>query len=231
MKILAVILARGGSKRLPGKNVKLLGGIPLLEWSVSAAKNIPVICDILVSTDDSNIASIATRAGAYVPWLRSAELSTDTSSSIDATLHALNWYENTHGKVDGILLLQPTSPFRSKDTILKGIKLYSDNQFNTVLGVSKSPSHSMLSMKINNGNLVPLFYENGFNRQSQDLPPEFVINGSYYLVSPDNLRKYQSFITPNAIPLFIHSPQESLDIDTEWDWDLAEFIIQKYHLN
>ena len=119
-----MVTARGGSKRLPGKNICILGGRPLIQWSVDAAKDIPEICDILVSTDDSQIAGIALSAGALVPWLRPAALATDTASSAAACIHALDWYEAERGKVDGLLLLQPTSPFRTRATIQQGIRLF-----------------------------------------------------------------------------------------------------------
>ena len=89
MKILALILARGGSKRLPGKNIRVLGGRPLIGWSIDIGKLIPEVCDILVSTDDPKIQEVAKELGAYSPWLRPKELSTDNSSSVDAALHAL----------------------------------------------------------------------------------------------------------------------------------------------
>lgn len=91
MRILALIAARGGSKRLPGKNIRVLGGKPLIVWSIDAARGIPEICDILVSTDDPAIAAVCSEAGAYVPWLRPEGLATDTASSVDVALHALDW--------------------------------------------------------------------------------------------------------------------------------------------
>ena len=93
MRILALITARGGSKRLPGKNIRSLGGKPLIVWSINIAKDIAEVVDILVSTDDTEIAEIAKNAGALVPWLRPSELATDTASSVDVFLHALKWYE------------------------------------------------------------------------------------------------------------------------------------------
>ena len=92
MRILALITARGGSQRLPGKNIRTLGSKPLIIWSIDVAKNIPDICDILVSTDDPAIAKVCTEAGAYVPWVLPAELATDTANSVDVALHALGWY-------------------------------------------------------------------------------------------------------------------------------------------
>ncbi|NDB69694.1 MAG: acylneuraminate cytidylyltransferase family protein, partial [Methylocystaceae bacterium] len=93
MKILALVTARGGSKRLPGKNLRKLDGIPLIVWSINIAKGVDTICDILVSTDSPSIANVARDAGALVPWLRPAELATDTATSVDVSLHALDWYE------------------------------------------------------------------------------------------------------------------------------------------
>lgn len=93
MRILALITARGGSKRLPGKNIKLLGEKPLVIWSIDVLRDITEISDILVSTDDPKIADICRKAGAYVPWLRPSELSSDSSSSVDVAIHALDWYE------------------------------------------------------------------------------------------------------------------------------------------
>lgn len=143
MKILALILGRGGSKRLPGKNIRLLGGKPLIVWSIDVAKYIPEICDILVSTDDPAIQAVSKESEALVPWLRPADLATDTSSSVDAALHALDWYEAENGAVDGILLLQPTSPFRTKETVRRGLALFKKNNHKTVLGISHTHAHPM----------------------------------------------------------------------------------------
>ena len=124
MRILALITARSQSKRLPGKNIKFLGGKPLITWSIDIAKNISEVCDILVSTDDPITAKISKDAGASVPWLRPKNLATDTSNSVDVALHALDWFETQKGAVDGILLLQPTSPFRTLEGVRSGINLF-----------------------------------------------------------------------------------------------------------
>jgi CMP-N,N'-diacetyllegionaminic acid synthase len=227
MRILALITARGGSKRLPGKNIRPLGGKPLIVWSIDVTKDIPEICDILVSTDDSAIAGVCTAAGAYVPWLRPAELATDTATSVDVALHALNWYESEKGVVDGLLLLQPTSPFRSHNTIRKGLKLFSTNDHHSVLGVSPNNSHPMWSFKVVNGNLVPFMAEHGFDKRSQDLPPAYIANGSFYLISPTELRTNHRFVGTTTKPLLVESRKESLDIDTNWDFCMAEFLVDQ----
>lgn len=224
MRILALIPARSGSKRVPGKNSRILGGKPLIAWSIDVAKEIPEICDILVSTDDSTIAKIGKEAGAFVPWLRPAALATDTASSIDVTLHALDWYEVENGVVDGLLLLQPTSPFRTKETIRKGIELFRNNKKQAVIGVSQSNAHPMWALKIVNDLVKPFMRGRGLETRSQDLPDAFTVNGCFYLQSPAELRRRRSFFGKHTIPLLIESPQEALDIDTEFDFLLAESI-------
>ena len=224
MRILALITARSGSKRLPGKNTRLLGSKPLVVWSIDVAKDIPEICDLLVSTDDPTIASICVAAGAYVPWLRPPNLATDTASSVDVALHALNWYEEEKGVVDGLLLLQPTSPFRTRSTVERGIALFIKYNLQSVLGVSPTHAHPMWTLRMQDDHLVPFMQGNGFETRSQDLPPAYVVNGSFYLIAPFELRARRSFIGSKAIPLLIKTQQESLDIDTEWDFRIAETI-------
>jgi CMP-N,N'-diacetyllegionaminic acid synthase len=228
MRILALITARGGSKRLPGKNIRPLGGKPLIVWSINVAQNIPEICDILVSTDDPAIAEVCKEASAYVPWLRPVELATDTASSVDVALHALGWYEAEKGVVDGILLLQPTSPFRTQATMQRGIKLFGQHGYQPVLGVSPTHAHPMWTLKMEGDYLIPFMSEHGFGTRSQDLPPAYIVNGSFYLITPAELRACRAFVGAKTIPLLIESPQEAVDIDTEWDFKIAEFIVESY---
>jgi CMP-N,N'-diacetyllegionaminic acid synthase len=229
MRILALITARGGSKRLPGKNIRLLGSKPLITWSIDVVKGIPDICDILVSTDDAAIAKVSKDAGVYVPWLRPAELATDTASSVDVALHALDWYEAKKGPVEGILLLQPTSPFRSQTTVKKGIALFAQHGHQPVLGVSPTYEHPMWTLKMEGDYLVPFMQNHGLETRSQDLPLVYVVNGSFYLITPTELRAYRTFVGSRTIPLLIESPQEAIDIDTEWDFKMAEFIVKSVY--
>ena len=225
MRVLALITARGGSKRLPGKNVRLLGGRPLIVWSIDVAKGIPEICDILVSTDDPAIAEVARDAGALVPWLRPAELATDTTSSADACLHALDWYEGENAKVDGLLLLQPTSPFRHRGTVLRGIELFRAHQCRPVLGVSPAESHPMWCFQIEGAAMRPFISGGGAHLRSQDLPPAYVVKGAFYLIAPEDLRNLRSFYCDNMVPLVIEEREECIDIDVEWDWKMAEAVL------
>ena len=226
VRILALVIARGGSKRLPGKNLRMLGTRPLIVWSIDVVKEIPEICDILVSTDDVAIADVARNAGALVPWLRPAELASDTASSLDACIHALDWYEAKIGAVDGLLLLQPTSPFRSRTSVLRGIELFRDNDLKPVIGVSPADSHPLWCFTILNGKLRPFVDGAGLHLRSQDLPPAYVVNGAYYLIVPKDLREIRSFFNDDMVPLLMLEPEECIDIDTDWDWKMAQLLLK-----
>jgi len=226
LRILALILARGGSKRLPHKNIRLLGGRPLIVWSIDVVRDTGSVCDVLVSTDDRAIADVARGSGALVPWLRPAELATDTSQSIDACLHALDWYERHKGAVEGVVLLQPTSPFRSRESVLRGIELFRQGRRQRpVVGVSPAASHPLWCFRIVEGALVPFMDEGGLHLRSQDLPPAHVVNGAFYLAAPEHLRSRKSFFGAEMLALVMGDPPESIDIDSEWDWRLAESVL------
>jgi N-acylneuraminate cytidylyltransferase len=226
LRILALVTARGGSKRLPGKNIRLLGGIPLIVWSIEVAKDVPQICDILVSTDDPAIVAIGRNAGAMVPWLRPAELATDSATSIDVSLHALDWYERQNGTIDGLLLLQPTSPFRRRATVTRGISLFCAHRNRSVVSVSQATSHPMWCVQVIGDSLRP-YVEGGMHLRSQELPLAYALNGAFYLAAPETLRTQRSFYSDDACPLVISDPEESIDIDTEWDWMIAEAALQR----
>jgi N-acylneuraminate cytidylyltransferase len=198
----------------------------LIVWSINTVKGIPYICDTMVSTDDSAIREVAKNTGALAPWLRPPELATDTASSEDVCLHALNWYENSIGKIDGLLLLQPTSPFRSRETVLRGIEIFNSHKYRPVIGVSPATSHPMQCFQIEGKTMRPFMNGEGLDMRSQDLPPAYVVNGAFYLIRPEDLRKWKSFVSDNMIPLVINDPKESIDIDTEWDWQVAEAMIK-----
>ena len=224
MRILAVIPARGGSKRLPKKNIKPLGGKPLINWSIEAIRGISEICEVLVSTDDTEIASIAKQAGASVPWLRPSNLSTDTASSVDVALHALDWYESKFKSVDGLLLLQPTSPFRTRKSIENGIDLYLNSNFSSVVAVTPSKDRAALVFTNKDNFISPFINKSNLFSELTDSVSNYWITGSFYLTSPSVLRENKTFLPLQTIPLIIESPIESIDIDREWDFQLAKYI-------
>ncbi len=224
MRILALVAARGGSKRIPGKNIRSLGGVPLIARSINVCPGIPEICDVLVSTDDTAIADVARDAGALVPWLRPRELATDKASSADVAIHALGWYEEHHGALDGLMLLQPTSPFRRPASIRRGIDLYCQHGRRPVIGVSPAVPHPAWCFRVVGDEMSPFLPDIDTNLRSQELPPAHFVNGAFYLIAPADLRAHHSFSSAQAVPLLMNDREESLDIDTEWDWTLAEAV-------
>lgn len=226
LNILALVPARGGSKRLPGKNIRLLGGKPLIVWSIEvAARAVGSPSDVIVSTDDEKIGETARQAGARVPWLRPSHLATDTATSVDVSLHALDWFESECGSVDALLLLQPTSPFRKIKTVKQGIEMFRENGRRPVVGVSPAESHPYWCFRIDGSSMQPFCIHQGSDLCSQDLPMAYVVNGAFYIISPMVLRSKRTFIPKGTIPLVMDSPEESIDIDTPWDWLIAESFL------
>ena len=226
MRILALIPARGGSKRVPGKNIKKLGGLPLIAWSIQAALESGVCEEVLVSTDDPAIAEISREHGAKVPSLRPAELATDAAGSVDVALHAVDSYEATHGAVDGLLLLQPTSPFRTAETICRAAELFAKScGDHPVIGVGVASCHPVWCFRCTAKGMEPFLGWDAIAVRSQDLEPAYMLNGAIYLIAPQRLRAERTFLTPDAQPLLMDDFRQSLDIDTPDDWVLAESLL------
>jgi len=223
-RILAVVPARGGSKRLPRKNIRLLGGRPLIKWTIDAALESGICTDVIVSTDDNEIAEIARSAGALVPWLRPAELATDTASSADVIAHALRWYEEERGVVDAVLLLQPTSPFRSSETIRGAVRTYlgQSRPYHTVVSVKPAESHPAWTFSWRDAELRPSLGWEPLSLRSQDLVPAYTINGAIYVIPAEDARSALPILRPGVHPFFMSDDRESLDIDKKKDWDRAE---------
>ena len=223
MRILALIPARSGSKRVPNKNIRLLGGKPLIAWTIETALSVPGICDVLVSTDSVEIQVISTAAGASVPWLRPNEIATDEASSIDVAIHALDWYEKRYGEVGGLLLLQPTSPFRTKEYISQGIEMYLASSGESVIGVSPVRDRPSWMVTIEKNRIKQINDKQEISAESQNMNNLYIVNGGFYLTSPKILRKYKSFYSSETKPLICKSILESIDIDTKEEFEFAEF--------
>jgi CMP-N-acetylneuraminic acid synthetase len=223
LRLLAIIPARGGSKRLPRKNVLHLGGKPLIAWSIDAARESGCFVDLLMSTDDAEIADVARAHGALVPWLRPAEFATDTARSIDVVLHALDWYERERGAVDGMMLLQPTSPFRTAATIRAAAERFRALGADApVVGVSPAETHPAWTFSLAGSRMQPFCGWDSLKLRSQDLPPAYTLNGAIYVSTPGRLRATQSFYADDMHALVMTDRAESQDIDTAEDWDHAQ---------
>jgi CMP-N-acetylneuraminic acid synthetase len=225
-KILAIIPARGGSKGLPRKNIKPLLGKPLIAWTVEQAKNSKYIDKVVVSTDDEEIAEISKKYGAEVPFLRPKELARDDSPTIDAIIHAINWFEERGEFFDILILLQPTSPLRTTEDIDNAIELFLNNKDAlSLISVKENEHPPFWSLEIENKFLKPLFGEEYFKKRRQELPKSYMPNGAIFISYVDILKKYKTFYTPKTIA-YIMPPERSIDIDNEFDFLLAEFILK-----
>ena len=223
MKLLIIIPARGGSKRLPGKNTMELAGKPLIKWTIDLAQKLPYENTIIVSTDLEEIAEVARICRVEVPWLRPPEISQDSSTTTDVALHALNWFEKSNSKVDGVLLLQPTTPFRNLEKIVEGIEKFIASGMQPVIAVSPVSQHPRWMFKLEDGNLTSFVANENNYARSQELEPLFIVNGSFYIISPRDLKEQKTFFARTMQPLLMESAAECIDIDTKEDLDFAEF--------
>ncbi len=217
MKTIAIIPARGGSKRLPGKNTKLLGEIPLLAHSILYAKQHNFIHAVYVSTDDVVIKEIALQYGAIVID-RPQALSGDLEPTVSALKHVL---ESIDEIIENVILLQATNPLRPQNLLQNAFAIFQEQQTNSLFTVSRS--HHKLGKIINN-RFIPYNYEVG--QRSQDLEPLYYENGLLY-ISKSSVILNNEIITKEAFPLEVNHPFANVDIDTQEDFDYAEYLLNK----
>lgn len=225
MRILYLIPARSGSKGLPGKNTKILGDKPLISYSIDfALQNLKKGDELCISTDDENVIDLAIKKGINIPFKRPLELATDTSTTYDVLIHALNHYVKLGKKFDALLLLQPTSPFRTENDLKSMLSLY-DNNLDMVVSVKIAKENPYFTLfEENNGYIVKSKNKN-FDRR-QDCPEIYAFNGSIYLININSLMnsKINEF---TKIRKFVMPEERSIDIDSLADWALAEFYLDK----
>lgn len=224
--MIAIIPARGGSKGLPKKNIRLLSGEPLISYTIKAAQKSKYISKVIVSTDSLEIAETAKEFGAQVPFFRPPELAADTSKAIDAylyTVEKLNAEFNEEIKDFAVLL--PTSPLRSAEDIDKAVEIYYKMKAETVISVVDAEYPPAWYKKINkNGILVDYFKgeDNSLNRQEAE--KTYLPNGAIYIFNYNSLKTNYNYYNDATYPC-IMSRESSVDIDTEMDFKLAELII------
>lgn len=223
MNYYAIIPARGGSKRLPGKNIALLNKKPLIAYTIEAAISSKKLSRSIVSTDNEEIASVAKQFGAEVPFLRPTELAQDKSSVLDALNHALAHLERQGDRIDAVVLLQPTSPFRTGEHIDEAIALFESSDADTVTAVCNAREHPYYAWTVENGRLQPFFSLEKQMKARQDLPPAFIENGSIYVIKRSLIAEHR--IYGNRIVPYVMPSINSVDIDTREDLQWAEFLI------
>lgn len=225
MKILYVIPARGGSKGIPHKNIKLLNGKPLIYYSIDVARQMTSDENICVSTDDNEIIEVVESYGLKVPFKRPDHLATDTATTNDVLLHAINFYETKGFFYDVVVLLQPTSPLRKISQVREALDLYSPD-LDMVVSVKESHSASIICTENKNGYLEFCFNKSGSRRQ--DLLTYYEYNGAIYIINVDRLKEkgLGGFIIKKK---YVMDEFSSTDIDTPLDWIITEEIIKQVH--
>lgn len=222
VKVLAVITARGGSKGLPGKNIKLLGKKHLIGWTIDAALKANCIDKVIVSTDCPNIAKISKEYGAEIPFLRPDSLASDTATSIDTVLHAVTSIKEDF---DVIILLQPTSPFRTSDDIDKSFLEFKVNQTSSVVSVCEVEKNPAWYFWRNENDTLSqvLKNDNDLSRR-QDLQIAYALNGAIYIVDTKRFLSEKKFLYEDTHS-YVMDKKSSIDIDDEIDFKFAQFII------
>ena len=228
MRVLAVIPARGGSKGIPGKNLRMLNGLPLIAWTIQSALAAERVTDTVVSTDSAEIAEIARAHGAQAPFLRPADLATDSAPTEPAMRHALEQMEARNGRYDAVLLLQPTSPLRRTGTIDRALRQFDEEKADSLVGVVES--HAFFWRR---DPQVEACYDYARRPRRQDIPPadrRFRETGSVY-VTARNLFLTGGNRLGGRIALFEMAEEEGWEIDSLTDFAVLETLVAQTGIN
>ena len=229
MQFLALIPARGGSKGIPRKNIRLVGNKPLMAWTIEAARESELVSRTIVSTEDQEIADIAQQYWAEVPCYRPDNLAEDTSDTLDAVLYTLDFLEQNEGYTpDYVVLLQPTSPLRRSEDIDAAIRFTIDRHADSVVSICEAKPHPLLSKTLTQKETL-VDYIPGASDYSrrQDFPAVYSLNGALYINRISSLKKDRKFILPDTYG-FIMPEERSLDIDSPFDLFIADLILTHF---
>lgn len=230
MKYIVLICARGGSKGLPGKNIKPLNGVPLIGWSINTAKQIDRVSRIIVSTDSEDIARVAMEYGAEVPFIRPKELAQDDSPEWLSWRHAIQYMENIQGEnIDALVVLPATSPLRSVEDVNACIDLFESEEVDSIITVSEASRNPYFNMTVNDHNgyaTLVISSENKVKRR-QDAPKVYDMTTVAYIVSSDFVSKFNG-IFEGKIKSVVIPRERAIDIDDLTDFKVAEYLAQNF---
>ncbi len=226
--ILAIIPARGGSKGVPRKNIRILSGKPLIAWTIETALACLLLDRVIVSTEDQEIAEIARTHGAEVPFLRPESLAKDDTPGLEPVIHALLWLEENQAyRPDYVLLLQPTSPLRISQDIKRAIEKLKSSNSEAIISVTPVKHHPYWTKRLTDDGKLKDFLLVDHPLLRQDLPPAYALNGAIYLATRDVVLQQHSFYAQNNTNGYVMPPERSLDIDSSWDFEVADLILRK----
>lgn len=224
-RTLAIVPARAGSKRVPGKNMRDFLGKPLVVWSIEFARGLPRFDRVHVSTDDESIAQAARASGVNVPWLRPPALASDTATTVDVVLHSLATFAEQGEHFEYVAVLQPTTPVRIL-TRWESAFAKLDSGAAAAIGVRIAPVHPFWSYRFGIGGQLTPFFPGEIGMRSQDLPVACVPNGALYLARASEVREHRSLAPPGVRGILCEEQVESIDIDTAADWEEAELLVR-----
>ncbi len=228
MNILAIIPARGGSKGLPGKNIKPLNGKPLVAYSIEAANKSKFINKLVLSTDSNEISQVCSHYDIEIPFMRPAELATDDADATDAYRYTIDRLQKETGyNPDIVVILQPTSPLRTAQDIDNAIEIFLKNNANAVIGVCETDVHpNRIKIIQDDGTIRPRSNRKGVFGNRQDNDKVYLHNGNMFVFKPsvlfDESGEYPDKTYPYIMPV-----EHSTDIDTQHDFDITEFLMRK----
>lgn len=226
--ILAIIPARGGSKGVPRKNIRLLAGLPLIVHTILAARGSGGISRLILTTDSAEIADIARQYGVEVPFMRPAELAQDDTPGLLPLLHAVRWVmEHENYFPDYILELVPTSPLRTTADIDAAISLIIEKNADSVVSLTPAGQHPCWAKRVDEHGKIKPFIATGLaERRRQDLPPAYALHGAIKIARREMLLERASWYTDNTCA-YVMPQERSLEIDTEWDFKLAGWVLRE----
>jgi N-acylneuraminate cytidylyltransferase len=216
-KTIAIITARGGSKRIPRKNIKVFFGRPMIKYAIDAALETKIFDTIMVSTDDTEIAQISKQYGAEVPFMRSPETANDFSTTLDVLLEVVNEYKKKNIEFDTLCCIYPCVPFLKGDTLLKAYKTFTESSVDALMPVVRFSYPIQRALRINNEGLLEYIQPEHIRTRSQDLEPMYHDVGMFYFYKINSLSNQNK-----KIAYFEMKESEIQDIDTEEDWKMAE---------
>jgi CMP-N-acetylneuraminic acid synthetase len=231
LNILALIPARAGSKGIPGKNLRELGGVPLVGHAIECARRVPECNRIVLSTDSAEMLEIGRAFGAETPFIRPSEFATDYTPMLAVLQHAVRTLSESGWMPEIIVLLQPTAPFRRVEDISAAIRqIQSSPEIDSIVSVEEIPSHYSphFVMKIVDNCLVPYLVEGAAITRRQDAPRAYSRNGQFYIIRRNTLVEKESIYGDCSIP-FITS-HLAVNLDTLDDWEAAESLVQRIGL-
>lgn len=227
-KTVCIIPARGGSKAIPKKNIRMVAGHPLISWVIRTAQKAKSLDRIIVSTNDREIAEIAAKYDAEVPFIRPEELSRDDTPGIAPIIHAAQWLErNQDYKPDYILCLQPTSPLLSVEDINGAVSVVKERRADAVLSVVEVDRHPNIMKRVDEDGRIHHYVEvDSESDRRQDYSQLHALNGAIWLIRRDVLLAKEDWYSDKTYA-YVMPPERSLDIDKPWDLHLANLILEK----